>query len=243
MAAAVPIIKVVGIALSAKAAIDGIKDGNIFQAVIGAVGAYYGLSSLATPATAAGATSVSATAEGAAQGAATAGADTAAQIAAQSAAKGAAESGALETISVGAKQLGGSSITEGMKMASSQAAGQMAANTGIDAINESLQKGADWMKGRIDKVGSALSGGAGESASQGLLSQSMKFANENPFVVQTGLNVVGGVMQGKAEEKLLDRQERLLNERYDRMGSPVDISGATRIKWDPQSRRFVQGVA
>ena len=244
MAAAIPIIKIVGIALSAKAAIDGIKEGNFFQAVLGGVGAYYGLSALATPATAGGAAGMEATAEGASQTANIAGANTAEQLATKAAAKG-LEEGAAEAI-----KLGGDAAAKGL------GSGAEIASKGGFSLNESLQKGASWLKDKFDSnfvdpakefmggndgAGTALVDGAkseGMQSGGGLLSKAANFAKENPGLMQTGMNLAGGYLQGKAEEELYDDQKREFYKSLDRRGYSADVSGYTNTQFSPTTKRF-----
>lgn len=112
--AVVGVIKVVGIALSAKSMVEGLKEGNLFQAVVGAVGAYYGVSSLASGAAGAGA---SATADGAAQATATAGANTADTVASEIAKKG-----AKSAVEAGAKSAAKEAVGQSLEAAAKEAA-------------------------------------------------------------------------------------------------------------------------
>ncbi|MFA5632963.1 MAG: hypothetical protein WC997_15765 [Porticoccaceae bacterium] len=240
MAAAVPIIKVVGVALSAKAAYDGIKEGNFFKAVVGAVGAYYGVSSLATPATAGGASGVAGAAEGAAQTASTAGADTATKVASQTAAKG-IEGAAMEGVEIAGQHLAKRAAYDGAPGLLTQ-------------IGDGIQKGAEWIdKKGFEPLREAVTGGEGKYAADGTLNASasnvgqgkglLAWGKDNQEIVSAGAKLVGGYMEGKAEEDLIKRQERLIADRYDRMGSPVDVSRAGGIRWNPETRRFSQEIA
>ena len=244
MAAAVPIIKVVGVALSAKAAYDGIKEGNFFKAVVGAVGAYYGVSSLATPATAGGASGVAGAAEGAAQTATTAGADTASQVASQAAAKG-LEGAAMEGVEITGQHLAKRAAYDG-------------APGLLTRVGDGIQKGAEWIdKKGFEPLREAVTGGEGKYAadgtlnavasgsgeSPGLLSRAMKFAEDNPNSALIGGQIAGGLLTSYGDQKKQEEEIKLYKESMNRRGSPVDISRASGIRWNPETRRFSQEIA
>ena len=203
MAAAVPIIKVVGIALSAKSAYEGIKNGNLLQAVVGAVGAYYGINSLASGAAGITDQAANEAAKGAAQTTTTAGAATADKVASEVASSAAEEAakGATQSVAAGA-------ATEAAKIGAQEV--------------------------------------AKETAKKSLIASMGNFATQNPELTQAGLNLIGGYAQGVAEEKmqnkLLDKQEAMYRERMHRMGTPGDVSYATSMVWNPETKRFEIGA-
>lgn len=228
MAAVIPVLKVVGIALSAKSAYEGIKEGNLLQAVVGAVGAYYGVSSLASSAGATAAeTAATEVAEGAAQGAATAGAQATDKIAAEVAGS-ALESGG--TLAKGAvRELGKSTVAD---LSNQSTTLVDLGGAGTAAIKGTAQElGKEAVKQTVTK-----------EAGKGLLRSVGTFIENNPEVTQAGLNFVGGYAQGKAEEdlekELFKRQQRIYDAQRERMGTPGNVSSATSIRWNPQTRQF-----
>ncbi|MCK9505900.1 MAG: hypothetical protein M0Q95_17190 [Porticoccaceae bacterium] len=280
MAAAVPIIKVVGVALSAKAAYDGIKEGNFFKAVVGAVGAYYGVSSLATPATAGGASGVAGAAEGAANSGLTAGANAADKAATAAVAKGIQDGAA--NVAVDGLRVGADNLTRSAaQTAGAEALGGAARSGFIDSLqvggdqlakrgsgegfsglltrtNDRIQQGAEWIdKKGFEPIREAVTGGEGKyladgtlnnaasasGESTGLLSQTLGFAKENPNAVLAGGQIVGGLLTSYGEQKKQDKEIKLYRESLNRRGSPVDISRAGGIRWNPETRRFNQEIA
>ena len=232
MAAVVPVIKVVGIALSVKSAVEGIKDGNLLQAVVGAVGAYYGVTNFAAAGAeqAAGSIAQSGTAEGAQIAAETAGASTQDQIAAQLSTAGANQA-TQSTAQQGLLQEGLNQTTTGLT--DTALAAPTLAETGTSYLDNVTQVGG----GGITDLGNNVGKGLLENASNdNFFEQVLSFAKENPDVTNTGLQLGGSYLMAKAKE---DEREDLLKEerrRYNRRGQvPGNVQ---RLSFNPKSSPY-----
>jgi hypothetical protein len=228
MAAVIPVIKVIGVALSAKSMIEGIKDGNFLQAVIGGIGAYYGMQGLGN---AAGSVAQEGVAEGAKQTVSTAGAEVSEKVASQAAAKGVteaassltplAESISSELTEAAGGAAGGASLTAtGSSVASDLAGATLESGKGL--IGQAME--TPW----YDKV---LSGGK----------KVMGWAEKHPELTSTGLKLAGGYLQAKAEEDRFNQLNNQEMERRRRRGQTANYTRQTRLRFDPNTRRMVVG--
>lgn len=256
MADPVTILTVVGVGLSANALYEGIKEGNFLQAALGAVGAYYGLGTLATPATQGGATGMEALAKGSENVVDTVGASVGEKLGSQAAAK------TIETGTGSAFGIG-DAINQGLANTDIFADGAADAFSMSDAINagagdaiknevakggfnlnDSIAQGASWLKDKVDVVMDPVKGFAKDAGilssgeKTGLLSKGFTFAKDHPEIMQTGMNLVGGYMQGKAEEDMYDDQKREYYKSLSRRGYWAPTDEFTDMTFNPQTRRY-----
>lgn len=117
-------LKFIGAAMAAKTAIEGLKEGNLLKAVVGGVGAYFGVTGLMSG----GAASVAGTVEGAAGASGTL-TGAAGQQAIKAAGAGLAEQAAATSTMQG-MAAGGAALETGLSSAASQLSGSAASNFG-----------------------------------------------------------------------------------------------------------------
>jgi hypothetical protein len=255
MQAILPAIKIVGTVLAAKSLIEGLKEGNLFQAVLGGVGAYMGLSSLGAFAssgmaaqTASAATSGSQLSSagvgeaGAAASAANAvtGADLANQVVSGASTPALSGYEAMMDTSfantAGAGATAGTSASGGFfdgfkDMFDVGAAAPEAGGTALDLAMDAAE--GPLSLGQLQELGGV------PAESGGLFSDITGWMKDNKEMVGVAKDVIGGYAQAQSKQELLDRVERLAAERRARMGASVDPNALPRFQWDPQTRRLV----
>lgn len=270
VAAVVPVLKGIGVAASAYSAVKGIKEGNLFQAVLGGVGAYFGATSLMAGSTSNAASMGQTVAEGAA-------AKTA------NLAQGMNGAGGMSGMTAGATggQMLGSAganaldLAGATKLASGVANGASATGS-MGGLLGSLGANAN----TISNAGSALNlgGGTGFGAAAslangadagGVLNFAQKatqganwmdtfkkgasalngFANTNPLLSSSIVQVGGGLLSGMGEQRRFDaqlseihRQEqemiRLKEEERRRRALTGDTSFLNNTRFNPATGRF-----
>ena len=156
-------IAVVGTVLGAKTAIEGLKEGNLLQAVVGGVGAYFGAASLMSG----GAASVAGTAEGAVSASGTATGAAGQQMIKQAGAGMAEQAAATSTMQ--GMSAGGAAMETGLSNAASQLSGSAGSNLGASmadlggfAAEQGLASGASMS---IPSAASYTADGLGTAAS------------------------------------------------------------------------------
>ena len=189
--AIIPIIKFVSTAMSVKTAMDGIREGNLMKAAIGAAGAYVGLSSFASSAgtTAASETTKAAATEGSKS--MVSGGMSAAEFAAADAA-GQAAAG------VGSSQITSNLVASGTDQAMATAATN-AAQTGTTMAAQGASKG--------------IIGGTMGAAKNGA-SMAWDATKATGGFIRDNSEILAGVGQGyltwKGQEEAREQNERLM---------------------------------
>lgn len=183
-AAVVPVMKFVGTALAVKSAIDGLQEGNLMKAAIGAAGAYYGMSSLASAGTASTSVAGNTAAKTAgSQAMAGAGQSTAAEMIAADAAGQAAQG-------IGAEQIASNVASTGANQAVAQQAGSMAAS-GAAASEMSQALSATMASPTVQSMGSeAMTESARNVASDP--NRFMANKSVDPFSAEGSAGMAGG---------------------------------------------------
>lgn len=214
-------VKVVGVVMSAKSMLDGIKEGDWLQAVVGGVGAYYGATSLAS-----GLAPADAATEG-------------------------IKDVATETVKDVATDNSAGLLEQGLKFDPSTTLKDSLPSA--DAFQQSVDVGLDPMA-TIDKAGTdalSLTPEAPRRAMnvldtpahmqaapepEGLLSKFGKhtktatdWMDKHPNATYAGLQLAGGMMQGKAAEKQEDERRREYQRSRNRRGNvPTNQPRAVR---------------
>lgn len=193
-------IKVVSTAMAVKSAIEGLKEGNLLQAVVGAVGAYMGYTNLTV---------------GSSMG----------QMAEQGAAGGIAEGAMAGTEIDQLSQSIGNAVTEPVAVKLTDSVSAAAAASGADNAlataglesagsnlgNSVLQEGA----GQVTNQVAAEAGGRGALQMAGdAVKKAGTFLNENSGAVNFGGQLLTGYAQGKQAEEL--EKKRLEEEEKER---------------------------
>jgi hypothetical protein len=238
--------KVASGAFAAYNVVKGLKEGNLVQAVLGGVSAYFAFSSLGSSTATQAATKAGATGVSNQAGALTNTLDQGALSISNTA--GGAGTGVMDAMSKGLTTYGSAPVdlmTEG-------AVTSPLVNFGTDAASSALDVGqaGGWLSGTTDAASQALrwgdtaswldpstlgstgviptDGGGGE----GILSRIGGWAKDNQELASTGLKMGGemltGYAQGKAQEELLERRLREEAAARDRRGA-VGGSGALGI--------------
>lgn len=225
-------IAIVGTVLSAKTALDGLKEGNLLKAVAGGVGAYFGASAISGGLGGAAGSSadvVSGTAEGASGTLAdqTVGANMADKFAAAGDVAGISSQNAME----GAGFANGASISGDASLNASLgdlagkagASSEFAGGAGIGSGAAIAPKGP----GLLDRLGEF--GG-----------DAVDWVNKNPMAASGALQVGGGLLQGMAQEDMLDQKLAALEASRQRR----QLTGATPFlrdtRYNPKTGRFEQ---
>lgn len=243
------VVKVVGAALAAKAVIDGIKNGNLLQAVVGGVGAYFAFSglgamtktlqaSLSGAGAAGGVNSAAALAQGATDlsAVATAGAADAGTNMMSAMTQGAGAQAGSNLLTEGLSSAAGSTVdkTGLLFSGAGEAAGGAAADLALGGASDLATQGATDVasSGMFDlAAGEApIQEGlqvADPAAKKGLLSQALEFGKENPELMKMGGQALSGWAKAQQREKEIKRiMAERARERASR-GASVDPSAVT----------------
>lgn len=262
MAAALPVVLgVLGAASAAITVIKGLKEGNLFKAVLGGVGAYFAFSGLGAmtavgQATSSGATGVvnapaavagKATDLSAVTAAGGMSADTAMNAAMSQGLNASAGAGTelfTQGLSAGAGTAGGVSdlVTGGLGNYSfgggAEALGSMggAAGSAFDAATQSgaaglTQEGGGGLLSQFDKFSKPAEAGLMEKGG-GFLNKALGFVKDNPEVVKVGGQMISGWAQQKQKE---EEMERIMKERErERRSRGASVSTAgLRLRHEP----------
>lgn len=234
-------IAVVGTVMGAKAAIDGIKEGNLLKAVVGGVGAYFGATSLAGGATTANVGTQSA--GRAAQSTATAGAS---QIdilkaAAQSSGKMSAMNGATQAMSTATNGAANSVLSSGASVSNMSSAFNPAiasnttlANAATNVYNPATQS---FGAGGLLQPTSAIADGASFVDKLKTYGSNIQdWAKENPMLSSSALQMGGGLLQGMSQEEMMEEKWKREDEARERRGAAY--TPARRSTFNPNTRRF-----
>lgn len=284
-------IAVVGTVLGAKTAIEGLKEGNLLKAVVGGVGAYFGMSEMgafgAAQKTAAGAQSVAGTGAGAAAETTirSAGAGLAEKAAASQAmtgmsggAGGAVANGAgMGAMDIGlgnaASQLSGSASSgfgAGMADLGSFAAEQgllgsanmtipsassfmgdglsAAANNVLGGAATTLDNGSMYLGANAARSGTeafhamnnAVDGRSWLGKLKGFGGDAMQWAENNPFLASSAMQMGGGLLQGMGQQGRFDDEMAALEAARKRRQLTGDTSFLRNSRYNPNTGRFEQ---
>ncbi len=259
-AVVIPVLKFVGTALAVKSAVEGLKEGNLLQAVLGGVGAYMGLSSMGAFATegAVAGTSLSQTATnnlaGNAGAAVTRNAVTSGDLIQNSASAGVDAANALS--SSGNVITGGTSVTNavtGGGSAFSSVAGQSPSvmGVGVSAGSPSLDA-FDTVMGGTPADDIAIGGapvtdlsftapaGTQAAASPSIFDKLMGFAKDNPSMAYGGMQMAGSMLQGYSQGKMLDEKYAREDEERQRRGTSIEPGKLMQVRFDPITRQLVR---
>lgn len=225
-------VKVVGTVMAAKTMIEGLKEGNLLKAVLGGVGAYLGMSSLATPAAAvtaaeAGAATGTALEKGAAAGTA-AEAGTAGSASAGTALGTAAPSAATTTV----QGFGGSGL---IGKAVGAASDLYDTALGLDSVGAPFLDNSLFLPSAAEAAAPLSWGEQVLADAKGLLGKAFDFAKDNQTLVGGVAQGVGNWMMGK--EKMDWQSDQLDKDRRLRGATPTGIS---QYRFDPVSRSMVK---
>lgn len=208
----------VGTVLAAKSAIEGIQEGNLLKAVVGGVGAYYGMTGLQT-----GAAAASTNAAGAATGNATI--DAATNTALQSGTEQAITAGTNAAASATANGATGASGIAGGVNAGVGGTMQSATSSTLAGLGEQAVSSPSLL-GTLKDFGSSAS----------------TWVNENPMAASGVMQMGGGLLQGYAQGSQHDDEMKALEESRRRRQLTGNTSFMNNQVFNPATGRF-EGVA
>lgn len=255
LAAIGPILSAVGTVLAAKTAIEGLKEGNLFKAVLGGVGAYVGMTGLAGGA----ASSI----EKGAAGAISKGSMTGNLLNPEIATAGNAVanpdimSTALNSVdslgSDAANIFNGSNAisSSALDLVGSDAGANALQSVGANSLGSSIGAGADSLASVVGSNAAApgmsvfgtplpeqatglsqITGGIGD-----FLGKANNFIKENGALTKVGGQILSGYSQGKQQEELLRQAIQQRDAERARRGGAVDI-GLSGYRFNPTTRQL-----
>ena len=248
-------IALVGTVMSAKTAIEGLKEGNLLKAVAGGVGAYFGASSLAGGAAsgASDAATLSGTSEGAVSQtiAETSGANLGDQFVATQGMTG----GAGQAITNGA---GMNALDAGLEKAVSSMGADIgttaampelsnfAAQEGLLEASTAIPSASSWTQPLTNGANTAMSSYQ-VAADPSILEQIKTFggdvqawAKENPFLASSTMQMGGGLLQGMGAQGRFDEEMAALEASRKRRQTTGNANFLRTTQYNPSTGRFEQ---
>lgn len=240
-------IALVGTVMSAKTAIEGLKEGNLLKAVAGGVGAYFGASSLAGGA--ASGASDAATLAGTSEGAVgqtiaeTSGANLGDQFVAT---QGMTNGAGMNALDAGLEKAVSSMGSDIGTTAAMPELSNFAAQEGLLEASTAIPSASSFTQPLTNGASTALSGYQ-IAADPSILEQIKTFggdvqawAKENPFLASSTMQMGGGLLQGMGAQGRFDEEMAALEASRKRRQTTGNTSFLRTTQYNPSTGQFEQ---